>query len=65
MAKDTPIEDHREKPRRRIEGSHDGTRSGLERRRTKEEEWAYFDKRTNSDRRTEDDRRSGSDRREE
>ncbi|MBT3360789.1 MAG: hypothetical protein HN403_14285 [Rhodospirillales bacterium] len=65
MAKDnSQVEDHREKPRRRIEGPHDGTRSGTERRQAKEEEWPYFEKRGGDERRSGENRRSGLDRRE-
>lgn len=66
MANDDPSSvDHREWTRRRINGKHNGTRSGVERRQTTEEEWTYFEKRSIPDRRSGSDRRDGDDRRDE
>jgi len=64
MTEVSSIDEQREQARRRVDGSPDGTRGGLERRQKKEEEWLYFEKRTDLDRRSGDDRRSGEERRE-
>ena len=64
MAKDASDDEKRVTPRRRIEGAHNGTRSGKDRRQNTNEGWPHFEKRTHPDRRAGADRRSGRDRRE-
>lgn len=63
MSDDTPKEDQRVQERRHGNDVHSGTRSGKKRRQETDDDWQYFEKRSDDDRRSEDSRRHSPERR--